>query len=72
MRLLNWFNFSRGKWSFVLSFENNAHRQCYKRHFLPTIEVKDYNVMIDRGNFNSQPIKIDIKTYEYIRKIDLV
>ena len=32
---------------FVLSFENDAHRRSYKRYFLPTVEIKDYNVMID-------------------------
>ena len=31
---------------FVLSFENNKHRKSYKRYFLPTVEVKDCNVMI--------------------------
>ena len=31
----------------VLSFENDAHRRNYKRCFLPTVEIKDYNVMID-------------------------
>ena len=32
---------------FVLSFEDDAHRRSYKRYFLPTVEIKDYNVMID-------------------------
>ena len=36
---------------FVLSFENNAYRTSYNRYFLPTIEMKDHNVMIDRKNF---------------------
>ena len=31
---------------FVLSFENNKHRKSYKRYFLPSVEVKDCNVMI--------------------------
>ena len=36
---------------FVLSFEDNAHRTSYKRYFLPTTEIKDYNVMIDGKTF---------------------
>ena len=32
---------------FVLSFENEAQRIRYKRYYLPTVDIKDYNVMID-------------------------
>ena len=36
---------------------------------LPTLEKKDYNVMIDGRNSFDQPIKNDLKTYDNIRKI---
>ena len=36
---------------FVLSFEDNAHQTSYIGYFLMTVEIKDYNVMIDRKNF---------------------
>ena len=36
---------------------------------LPTLEKKDYNVMIDGRNSFDQPIKNDLKTYENIWKI---
>ena len=36
---------------FVLSFENDAHRRTYERYFLPTVEVKDYNIMIHEKTF---------------------
>ena len=36
---------------FVLSFENEAQRTSYKRYCLPSIEIKNYNVMIDGQNF---------------------
>ena len=36
---------------------------------LPTLEKKDYNVLIDGRNSFDQPIKNDLKTYENIRKI---
>ena len=33
---------------FVLSFENDAYWRSYKRYFLPTVELEDYNNMIDQ------------------------
>ena len=50
--------------SFVLSFENNAHQ-----HFLPTVETKDYNVMIDGENSFDQPGKNSLRTYDSIQKL---
>ena len=35
----------------VLSFENNGARTSYTRYYLPLVEIKDYNVMIDGRNF---------------------
>ena len=32
---------------FVLSFKDNAVREGHTRYFLPTVEIKDYNVTID-------------------------
>ena len=34
-----------------------------------TVEIKDYNVMIQGRNFFNQPIKNDLKTYNNIRKV---
>ena len=51
---------------FVLSFENDAHQRSYKRYFLPTVEIKDCNVMIDGKNIWHMKTLI---TYENIRKI---
>ena len=53
----------------MLLFENNAHRSSHKRYFLPTVEIKVYNVMIDGKNFFDQTIKNEIKSNENIRKI---
>ena len=36
---------------FVLAFENDAQRPSNKRYNFPNVEIKDYNVMIDRKNF---------------------
>ena len=54
---------------FVLAFEDDAQRTSNKRYYIPNVEIKDYNVMIDGKNFFDQPIKNDKVTYENIRKI---
>ena len=38
---------------FVLAFENDAQRTSNKRYYIPNVEIKDYNVMIDGKNFFS-------------------
>ena len=55
---------------FVLAFENDGQKTSSKRHYIPNVEIKNYNVMIDGKNFN-QPINSMIKTYENIRKITI-
>ena len=59
----------RVKRLFVLTFENDAQRTSNKRYYLPNVEIKDYNVMIDGKNFFDQPVKNDKVKYENIRKI---
>ena len=54
----------------VLAFEDHAQRTIKKR-YIPNVEIKDYNVMIDGKNFFDQPINNMIKTYENIRKITI-
>ena len=54
---------------FVLAFENDDQRTSNKRYYIPNVEIKDYNVMIDGKNFFDQPINSMNKTYENIRKI---
>ena len=36
---------------FVLVFENDAQRTSDKRCYLPNVDIKGYNVMIDGKNF---------------------
>ena len=54
---------------FVWAFENDTQRTRSKRYYLANLEIKDYNVMIDRKNVFDQPIKNDKITYDNIRKI---
>ena len=56
---------------FVLAFENDDHRTSDDQYYLPTVEVKDYNIMINGENFFDQPIKNNKVTYNNIRKIAL-
>ena len=54
---------------FELPFENKNGRTSHSTYYLPKVEIKDYNVMIDGRNFFDQPINSMNKTYENIRKI---
>ena len=54
---------------FVLAFENENVRASDSTYYLPKVEIKDYNVIIDGRNFFDQPINSMNITYENIRKI---
>ena len=54
---------------FVLAFENDDDRTRDDQYYLPTVEIKDYNIMINGKNFFDQPIKNNKVTHENIRKI---
>ena len=59
---------------FVLAFEHdndNDWRTSNKRYYIPNVEIKDYNVMIDGKNFFDQPVKNDKVANENIRKITI-
>ena len=50
---------------FVLAFENDDDRTSDDQYYLPTVEMKDYNIIIN----GDQPIKNNKVTYDNIRKI---
>ena len=54
---------------FVLSFENENDRISHSNYYLPKVQIKDYNVMIDGKSFFDQPINSELKAYQNIRKI---
>ena len=54
---------------FVLAFENDNDRTSDDRYYLPTVKIKDYNIVINGENFFDQPIKNNKITYDNIRKI---
>ena len=55
---------------FALAFENDTQRTSYSGYYLPNVETKDYNSMINASeNFFDQPTKNNKVTYGNIRKI---
>ena len=44
-------------------------RQTYKQYFPLTVEIKDYNVMIDGKNLRDQSVNNNIRAYGNIQKI---
>ena len=54
---------------FVLAFEHDNHRRSDERYYLPTVEIKDYNIVINGETFFDQSIKNNKITYDNIRKI---
>ena len=52
-----------------LSFETNdegGHRDSFSRYYVPNVEIKYFNVLIDGKSFFDLPIKNDEEAYEKI------
>ena len=54
---------------FVLSFENEDDRTSYYKYYVPNVETKNYNVVIDGNPFFDMPVKNIDETYEKILQI---
>ena len=52
-----------------MSFKDGDSLESHKQYYLPTVEIKDYDYMIDGRNIFDQPIKNHLKIYDNIRKI---
>ena len=58
---------------FVLSFERNAkgeRRDSFSRYYVPNVEKKDFNVLIDGKRFFNLPVKNKEEAYEKIMTDD--
>ena len=55
-------------WTFEHDNDNDTITSN-KKYYIPNVEIKDYNIMIDGKNFLDQSIKDKKVTYENIRKI---
>ena len=53
---------------FVLLFENNTSQASYSRYYLPLVEIKEYNIMIDRRKCLGQPLANNLIRYNNIQK----
>ena len=51
---------------FVLSFENENGRASFSKHYVPNVQVKDFNLLIDGKSFFDMPIKSGKETYKQI------
>ena len=48
---------------FILAFENDTQRTSHSGYYLPNVEIKNYNIVINGENFFDQPIKSKKITY---------
>ena len=60
-------SFQGGNRFFVLAFEKDAQRTSHSGYYLPNVDIKDNNIMINGENFFDQPINNNKVTYETIR-----
>ena len=51
---------------FVLSFENENDRTFFSKYYVPNVQIKYFNVLIDGKSFFAMPIKNKEETYEQI------
>ena len=58
--------FTKANRMFVLSFENENDRTSFSKYYVPNVQIKDFNVLIDGKRFFDMPIKNDKETYEQI------
>ena len=55
---------------FVLSFENKNDRTSFSKYFVPDVQIKDFNVLIDGKVFLTMSIKNGEETYEQIIEME--
>ena len=51
---------------FVLAFTNKDNRSSFSEYYVPKVEIKDYNVLIDQKPFFEIPVKNKEEAYEAI------
>ena len=49
---------------FVLAYENEDDRRSYSKHYTPTVQIKDYSVLVNRKAFFELSVKSMTETYE--------
>ena len=51
---------------FVLSFEKETDRDSFSKCYIPSVKIKNFNVLIDRKPFFEIPVKNKEEAYEAI------
>ena len=54
---------------FVLLFENKEDRTSFSKYYVPKVEIKDFNLLIDGKSFFDVPVKNKEKAYEKMMSI---
>ena len=54
---------------FVLTFLNEEDRRSFSKYYTPTVEIKDYDVILDGEPFYEIPIKNKEETYKAITEL---
>ena len=54
---------------FVLAFPNEEDRRSFSRYYTPTVEIKNFNVILDGEPFYEIPIKNKEETYKTIPEL---
>ena len=54
---------------FVLAFENEKDRSTFEKYYMPTIKIKDYDVLTDQQPFYEIPITNKVETYKAITEL---
>ena len=49
---------------FILSFENGDDRISFSKYYVPKVEIKEFNVLIDRKPFFEIPVKNKEEVYK--------
>ena len=59
---------------FVMAYsraDNEPNRNSQRKYYLPRIDFKKYNVIIDGRNFYDTPIESDIEKYRELKKVTI-
>ena len=62
-------SFPRVNRLFVLLFENRTDIKVHTKYYILKVEIKEYNVIIDKKNVFDKPIKNALEICDNIRKI---
>ena len=56
-------------WKGSNKIDNRVLKDSHRKHFLPRVNITNYNVLIDGINFYDQPFNDLIKQYGEVRKV---